>query len=280
VLNRDGEASRCAAANSEDSKPPSGCGALLRIEVVPVGAARQAEPTCASGTQWDGSQCVAVKAELTCAQGMVADKEKGCIAKKPEVVPVEVRGASRSPVTSRGTAPVQADCADLRECTERCDKGEAKGCLGLGGLLRSELAAGQSSPKGERAAGAFGKACDGGEPSACTALGEMYYQGLGIPRKASSAPALFEKACDAGNDAGCNDLGLALTEGAVPRDLSRARRYFERVCNEQTALGCVGLGMLYRDGRGVPMDKPRALQYFQQACNGNIKIGCRLASIL
>lgn len=36
VLNTDGNAEACAAAQSSDQSPPEGCGALLRIEVVPI----------------------------------------------------------------------------------------------------------------------------------------------------------------------------------------------------------------------------------------------------
>ena len=36
LLNRDGDKASCDKATEEDKKPPSGCGALLRVEVVPI----------------------------------------------------------------------------------------------------------------------------------------------------------------------------------------------------------------------------------------------------
>ncbi|MBW2522537.1 MAG: hypothetical protein JRI23_00100, partial [Deltaproteobacteria bacterium] len=39
LLNRDGNAEACSVATSEDVEPPEGCGALLRVEVAPLGAA-------------------------------------------------------------------------------------------------------------------------------------------------------------------------------------------------------------------------------------------------
>ncbi|RLB50467.1 MAG: hypothetical protein DRI90_23720 [Deltaproteobacteria bacterium] len=39
MLNRDGDRARCQLAASTDEAPPDGCGALLRVEVVPLGRA-------------------------------------------------------------------------------------------------------------------------------------------------------------------------------------------------------------------------------------------------
>jgi formylglycine-generating enzyme required for sulfatase activity len=40
TLNQDGDDAACEKATSKDSEPPEGCGALLRVEVVPLGPAR------------------------------------------------------------------------------------------------------------------------------------------------------------------------------------------------------------------------------------------------
>ncbi len=271
VLNRDGEDASCGAASGEDKKPPFGCGALLRLEVVPVGQARQAEPTCPGGTQWDGAQCVAVKQALQCAEGMIPDKERGCVPKKADAVAVRKATAPAGALV----APVAAACGSLAACQEGCDRGEAKGCLGLGGLLRGGAKPGQASDEGARAAAAFQKACDGGEPTACTALGEMKYQGLGVPKDAAAALPLLEKACEGGDLAGCNDVGLALSQGS-PSDPARAAKYFDRACNAASSLGCLGLGLLVRDGRGMAKDPARAKQLFQKACDAKIGPACKL----
>jgi len=57
TLNEAGDAGACEKASAGDTTPPFGCGALLRIEVVPLGGAKTAAPTCAAGTVWDGHQC-------------------------------------------------------------------------------------------------------------------------------------------------------------------------------------------------------------------------------
>ena len=42
-------------------------GGVESMSRVPLGTERREEPTCASGTTWDGTQCVAVKAGAACA---------------------------------------------------------------------------------------------------------------------------------------------------------------------------------------------------------------------
>jgi hypothetical protein len=284
MLNKDGDAARCAALTDADTKPPSGCGALLRIEVVPLGAARPTEPTCSASTQWDGDHCVAVKKDVSCPAGQVADKVKGCIEKKPDIVAqakalVLVKaGKISASGSTRGVAPVQADCTDVDACQKSCDADEARGCLGLAGLLRAGLKPGKPEPQGDQAAAAFKKACDKGESSACVALGELYYQGLGVAKDAAAAPPLFEKACDAGDPVGCNDMGHALSDGAIPRDSARAAAFYGRACNSKSSLGCFGLGLMLRDGRGVARDAAKAKALFKKACQGGVAAACKLAA--
>ncbi len=45
TLNQDGSAEACAASKREDKEPPFGCGALIRIEVVPIAGARAEAPS-------------------------------------------------------------------------------------------------------------------------------------------------------------------------------------------------------------------------------------------
>jgi hypothetical protein len=59
TLTKAGDQAACERATSADTSPPEGCGALIRIEVVPLGAAPIVTPTCPPGTSWDGAQCVA-----------------------------------------------------------------------------------------------------------------------------------------------------------------------------------------------------------------------------
>jgi hypothetical protein len=273
LLNKDGDAAACDKASGTDQKAPFGCGALLRIEVVPLGAPRNAEPSCPSGMQWDGAQCIAVAATKSCPADHVADKVKGCVRKKEDAV---AAAASMTKAGGAHVAPVSASCTDMTSCQAACDKGDAKGCAGLGGLLRQGLKAGAASDDGKRASQAFEKACATGEPTACTALGEMLYQGLGVPKDAAASIGHLEKGCEGGDPAGCNDVGLAKLAGPPP-DPAGAAKYFERACNERSSLGCLQLGLLVKAGRGVVKDAARGQALLEKACAAKVGNACQLA---
>ena len=60
ILNKDGDSAACASAKADDKVPPFGCGALLRVELVPIGAPNQlAMPACPAPLMWTGTQCAA-----------------------------------------------------------------------------------------------------------------------------------------------------------------------------------------------------------------------------
>jgi hypothetical protein len=72
TLNQDGDEKACAASKQGDQAPPFGCGALIRIELLPLGHARENQPGCSEKTQWDGKQCIRVEASpSTCGPGTV-----------------------------------------------------------------------------------------------------------------------------------------------------------------------------------------------------------------
>lgn len=58
LLNSDGKMTSCDAATTADTRPPEGCGAVVRLEVVPLGQAKKDDPVCPSGMHWNGAQCV------------------------------------------------------------------------------------------------------------------------------------------------------------------------------------------------------------------------------
>jgi hypothetical protein len=98
---RDGDPTACSKASPDDKSPPLQCGALIRIEVVPIGAAKTFAPACPEGTRWDGSQCLGKKVmtqvdcpagttwngqvcsatvNTNCAAGMHFQAGQGCVA--------------------------------------------------------------------------------------------------------------------------------------------------------------------------------------------------------
>lgn len=284
LLNRDGDAAACEKATGTDEKAPFGCAALLRIEVVPLGASRSLEPTCGAGLLWDGAQCVAVaKAAPACPTGQIPDSNGGCAPKKQDTVAavadiVKKGGGVIVQPTPGGplVAPIASSCNDLAACEAACDKGEAPACAGLGGLLRAKLKAGTPSDEGKRAQAALEKGCKGGVASACTALGEMLFQGLGIAKDATGAVPFLERACEGGDAAGCNDVGLVKLASSPP-DYAGAAKYFERACNDKSSLGCLQLGVLTKEGKGVVKDAARGQALLEKACTAKVGNACKLA---
>ena len=71
TLKKSGDEAACAKATSADKAPPDGCGALVRLEVVPIGAPRLLPPVCPDGTKWNGSGCLATRlvTAVECPEG-------------------------------------------------------------------------------------------------------------------------------------------------------------------------------------------------------------------
>lgn len=105
TLNEDGDPRACASSSAADKAPPFGCGALIRVELLPLGGTRQATPTCSASTQWDGKQCVTV-ATGSCPPGTLfaqgncipedgkncpaayhLDEARGCVSNGPPAAP-------------------------------------------------------------------------------------------------------------------------------------------------------------------------------------------------
>jgi len=62
VVHKDGDRDACAKGGAHDASPPYDCGAMLRVEVVPVHF-RSSGPsgTCGPGLVRQGASCVAVQ---------------------------------------------------------------------------------------------------------------------------------------------------------------------------------------------------------------------------
>lgn len=274
LLSRDGDEAACAKAAAGDQKPPFGCGALLRVEMVALGAERKTEPTCPTGTTWDGAQCASTSNATTCPEGMIAEKYRGCVAKRPSTEPTKSERIAAAPAGSF-VAPIKTSCSGLDDCKKRCAENDPQGCLGVGASLRGTLKPGKATSEGAEAEKAFTVACDGKAFDACTALGEMKFQGLGVAKNDAAARAMLERGCDGGDPVGCNDVGLMLTSGAS-QDPAAAAKYFERACTSTSAVGCLGLGLLIRDGRAMVKDEARAKQLFKRACDAKVAPACKL----
>jgi len=78
VLAEDGDPKGCDGATPSDKAPPAQCGALLRLEVMPLGEAKKLTASCPAGTEWDGTQCMGKKVvtKVDCPRGTSWDGAK------------------------------------------------------------------------------------------------------------------------------------------------------------------------------------------------------------
>lgn len=218
TLNTDGDPRQCEKATSDDKAPPFGCGALLRVELLPLGEARgdvvlasYAPDGPAPSTAPAGAQAVAsVQAAATVSPGA---------------------GPAGS---SRPAAPSAASTPD--DYQKACDGGDSTACVTLGEMFYNARGVGKD---GKRAFALFKKACDAREPTGCVDLGWAYVSGTGIEKNAALAADSFGRACDGSTVVGCIGLGQLYRDGnGVPRDGQKASRLFKQACDGGNDFGC------------------------------------------
>ena len=84
---------------------------------------------------------------------------------------------------------------------------------------KSQFADGQAAYQAKdfaKAVSLFGRACQTGEPRACTSLGAMAFNGQGGRKDLSWARGLYEKACKGGDVEGCEKLRAMTAQAATP----------------------------------------------------------------
>lgn len=134
TLAQDGDDAACGKAARGDTQPPDGCGALLRVEVVPIG-----KPRCPAGTRQQGDGCVAV-VSTTCPAGLRFEKGIGCVDARPKATgDAAARGIAPAAVVPMvrvvGAGSVGLFSIDQTEVTLAA----YEACVGTGACSREEL---------------------------------------------------------------------------------------------------------------------------------------------
>jgi hypothetical protein len=262
VLARDGDAARCGG--QAGTTPPEGCGALVRIELVPVGQKAAETPVCSEKTAWDGKQCAAttVATALECPAG-VAIVGGRCAAEPPRTTPSAIGCPYGDPIA----------------CTRRCEvDGDGASCNDLGLMLTRGDGLAIDEP---RATTYFLRACDQASAVGCNHAGMRLEYGRGAKQDEPTAAALYERACDAGWPPACNNLGRMIANGwGVPKDEPRAVDLFRKGCGQGDAGACANLGWCYVRGRGVVADLTVGAGWLRKACGAGNNWACdRLSSL-
>lgn len=250
VATTDGKLSACESATGDESKPPSGCGAILRLELEPIAkesSGKKAPAKPASNKEEPTAKAEAVEG---CPPGFVFSG-----------------GACKKGDKDRPHACQPTDASD---CEAQCSKGDASSCDRFGTLV---LAGKQGSPDRAKAQAAFEKACNAGYANGCTNLGVS----LMIGKDVAGAKTALDKACLRGSPRACNIVGtMALSGQGGPKDAARALRYFVKGCEGGDFGACTDAGFLYAGGggAGVPRDDQKALTYASRACFGGNSTAC------
>lgn len=271
TLAADGEEGACDKATRSDKAAPEGCGALLRVEVTPIGA-----PTCRlPWLRWDGTTCARAKARnpkaAECAAGKFAECEKSCEDGDPLSCVRAGYGYSDT------TRPTRDDVLAQAYFDLACGDGSNVGCGDAGFLAVNGR--GTSTPA--RGLALLRRSCDGGYYNGCSVLGRVLEDGILVPKDLPGAVALRKRACDLDGCTGCNDLGWNHFEGnGTPKDIAAARVAWERTrtCISPNALG--QLGWLHHTGEGGARDEARATLLLTEACTKGSPWGCEKLKVL
>ncbi len=160
-------------------------------------------------------------------------------------------------VGARDAAP--GDASKLFE--QACALGSGLGCLRVAGA--AEL--GGAAARG-RAAAFYQRACEAGEPAGCSNFLALALSITG-PVRAGSLLQEELTACDREDSLACWFVGDLYRDGlGIPRSLTNAASFYQRACAAEEPLACTSLGEMYLAGQGVAKDGRRAAALFRTAC--------------
>jgi TPR repeat protein len=112
----------------------------------------------------------------------------------------------------------------------------------------------------------FKQLAEQGNVKAQNNLGEMYFNGRGVPKDYVEAMKWFRKAAGQGNAQAQFNLGLMYVLGqGVPQDYAEAMKWYRKAAEQGNALAQFNLGSMYAKGHGVPQDNVLAYVWFDLA---------------
>jgi TPR repeat protein len=248
IQSEDGDVEACKKSTADDKKAPEQCGALVRIELEPIGAAGKAADA-------------AVDVEIaSCPNGFARGDDGVC--RKPD------------------SKPHQCKLGDGDDCAKQCEAGSATSCAILASMHRN----GTGVAKDWAKAASFGqRACDKEITAGCRIVAAAKLTGEGTNKDVKGAISLLDNACKAGNGASCVDLGVAQL-GSKDKGVPEQSQYsFRRACyGGGESEGCAWLGTLYAEGKGGLGASPKlAVSFLEKGCKDGSAKACEgLADLL
>jgi TPR repeat protein len=168
-------------------------------------------------------------------------------------------------------AYVSAQTADERKCLG----GDAATCDAIAANYRNGH--GVTTDK-QRAAFYYATACQLKMADACNHLGDMYAMELhdtpNASRAYTQAVNLYQRECDGGNPSSCIYMGNIYNyEGSGIKDLELLRASYQHACDTDP-FWCHDIAELYENGHGVEKNPAKAHQLYQRACQANNTTYC------
>jgi hypothetical protein len=154
-----------------------------------------------------------------------------------------------------------------------CERGKGGACTALGQMYRL----GEGVPTDlRRAVESYERGCALGFGAACHRLGVMHQHGQGVTAAAPVAAGFYAKGCDAGYAEACREAGLMHQRGApaVARDAKRAVDALQKACALRDGWSCFTVGLMYEKADGVERSFPQAAAFYEKACDVPYAMGC------
>lgn len=301
MLQSDGNFTSCDSANPDAANPPSHCGAVLRIQIVPLDAAETiamaAPPQCGEGLRWNGQMCVTEKraeAESHDASNAPANTSSDgafagasprgyvCDTQKPAECVAQCRIGNHASCNALGYF-LKTGAGGMPQDTRRaaalwgvsCEAGYGEACTSLAGLLEEQRLF-------DHAAKIATKGCLAGDPHACNEIAVLAFYGRGVPKNRPAAFNLWMRGCKLRDWTSCNNAGVMIMHGmdGAPRDAVGARKLFASACAAPGKDGCSNLASCFEHGLGGEQDTARAVQLNVEACEAGQASACAAAGLL
>lgn len=249
----DGDRDACKKAAPGDAAPPAGCGAALRLELIPIA---QGEAAATPPKPKD------TKPEVreSCPEGMVKLGAKCTVA------------TAQDKLCAQGNRPA---------CQALCDKGSARGCFEHARDIAFSSWRDPAKKKAnlETSLTFMSKACELGSHEACYERAWMYWNEVGYaslhdPKRALQ---LAEASCAQGGGRSCGLIATAHDPKSTHRkkvtpDAARWERYASRACDLGEDAWC---SMLAKRWVSEPETRTKGLALFRRACTGTQVSSCR-----
>ena len=119
-----------------------------------------------------------------------------------------------------------------------------------------------------------------GDAHAQYALGQMYFEGKGVPKNQVGALSWYRRAAEQGFGKAQYNLAIAYDFGnIVPQDYGMAALWYRKAAEQGDPRSQNNLGYMYETGRGLPQDHSEARKWYEKAAEqGNVHAQINLAN--